>query len=132
MNLFVFGLSDAQDANWPQFRGPNCSGLAQEGQSPPFEFGPTQNVLWKTAVPAGHSSPCIWGDQIFLSGFDEDKQEISVFCINRSDGSLEWRQIVPTDTLAHLVWSVTIWPVINNGPFRFRFPKPDMVWPLHQ
>jgi outer membrane protein assembly factor BamB len=99
MNLFVFGLSDAQDANWPQFRGPNCSGLAQEGQSPPFEFGPTQNVLWKTAVPAGHSSPCIWGDQIFLSGFDEDKQEISVFCINRSDGSLEWRQIVPTDTI---------------------------------
>ena len=33
---------------WPQFRGPNSSGLG-EGK-PPVQFGPDQNVSWKTAV----------------------------------------------------------------------------------
>ncbi len=33
---------------WPQFRGPNSSGLG-EGR-PPVHFGPDQNVLWKTTV----------------------------------------------------------------------------------
>ncbi len=58
----------ANEPIWPQFRGPNGSGHAAEDQNPPVKFGPTQNVLWKTPVPLGHSSPCIWGDHIFLTG----------------------------------------------------------------
>jgi len=54
----------ASESNWPQFRGPNCSGHAAEDQNPPIEFGPEQDLLWKTPVPSGHSSPCIWEDHI--------------------------------------------------------------------
>jgi outer membrane protein assembly factor BamB len=90
---------EAQDSIWPQFRGINCSGLAAEGQNPPIEFGPTRNVLWKTSLPKGHSSPCIWGKNIFLTGFDEEKKEFSVFCINRSNGNIKWRQIVATENI---------------------------------
>ncbi len=66
--------SRANEATWPQFRGPNCSGHAAEGQNPPVKFGPEQNVLWKTPVPSGHSSPCIWEDAIFLTGCDKEKK----------------------------------------------------------
>jgi hypothetical protein len=34
--------TEADDLIWPQFRGPNSSGLAAEGQNPPVEFGPGQ------------------------------------------------------------------------------------------
>ncbi len=85
----------ANEPIWPQFRGPNASGLAAEGQNPPVKFGPKQNLLWKTPVPSGHSSPCIWGDHIFLTGFNKQKKELQVFCIDRSSGNIRWRKIVP-------------------------------------
>jgi len=85
----------ASEPVWPRFRGPNGSGHATEGQNPPVEFGPEQNVLWKTPVPRGHSSPCIWGDRIFLTGFDKEKKELQVFCIERSSGNIRWSRIVP-------------------------------------
>ncbi|MHC4426159.1 MAG: outer membrane protein assembly factor BamB family protein, partial [Planctomycetota bacterium] len=88
-------MTQANEAIWPQFRGPNSSGLAAEGQNPPVEFGPEQNVVWKTPVPRGHSSPCIWGDHIFLTGFDKEKKELQVFCIDRSSGNIRWSRIVP-------------------------------------
>ena len=78
-HLHSANTTRANESNWPQFRGPNCSGHAAEGQNPPVEFGPEQNLLWKTPVPSGHSSPCIWGDRIFLTGFDKDKKQLQVF-----------------------------------------------------
>ena len=84
------------DARWPQFRGPNASGVA-EAQKPPIEFGPTKNLLWKTPVPRGQSSPCVWDDRIFLTGFENGK--LLTLCIRRSDGKELWRQIAPADRL---------------------------------
>src|SRR6266404_5015316 len=52
---------------WPQFRGPNCSGLG--GGKPPVHFGPGQNVRWKRAVGSGLSSPIVWGERVFLTEF---------------------------------------------------------------
>ena len=75
---------------WPDFRGPNCSGVAAPDQKPPGIFGPDQNLLWKTSLPEGHSSPCIWGDYIFLTGFIEEGKLIKMFCINRRDGTIKW------------------------------------------
>ncbi|HET6977121.1 MAG TPA: PQQ-binding-like beta-propeller repeat protein [Pyrinomonadaceae bacterium] len=54
--------------NWPSFRGPNASGVA-EGTNPPtiWDLEKTQNVLWKTDIPGlSHSSPIIWGNQVFV------------------------------------------------------------------
>src|SRR6478736_423557 len=44
----------AEKAPWPQFRGPNGSGVA-EGQKPPVELGPERNVKWKVPAPSGLS-----------------------------------------------------------------------------
>jgi len=89
----------ASEAIWPQFRGPNCSGVAGEGQNPPVKFGPEQNVIWKTPIPSGHSSPCIWGDNIFLTGYTKEKKQLQVFCIERSSGKLQWSQVVPAEQI---------------------------------
>ena len=54
--------------NWPSFRGPNASGVA-EGTNPPttWDLEKSQNVLWKTNIPGlSHSSPIVWGNQIFV------------------------------------------------------------------
>lgn len=81
---------------WPQFRGTNCAGVS-DSDKPPVEFGPTTNLLWKTALPAGMSSPCIWKDRIFLTGIPE--QKLRTLCVNRRDGKVLWRQFAPAEQL---------------------------------
>jgi len=94
--LLPISIAPANNATcWPQFRGPNGSGIADTSADPPIKFGPEENVLWKTSVLPGHSSPCIWGDHIFLTGFDGEKQELQVLCLDRTSGNVRWRQIVP-------------------------------------
>ena len=56
------GLLKADD--WPQFRGPEGRGVAVSNRVLPGELGPTQNVIWRTELPPGHSSPVVVGDQI--------------------------------------------------------------------
>jgi outer membrane protein assembly factor BamB len=80
--------------NWPQFRGPNAAGVAEESR-PPVEFGPDTNLLWKTEVPSGLSSPCVWGDHIFLTAAEEGKPV--TLAVNRRDGKILWRQSVAGD-----------------------------------
>jgi outer membrane protein assembly factor BamB len=56
-----------KETNWPQWRGPESSGVAADA-GVPLEWSDTQNVVWKTAIPGlGHSSPIIWGKHIFLT-----------------------------------------------------------------
>ena len=59
----------AHAQNWPTFRGPNGSGIADARPLPvTWDGEKSVNILWKTAVPGlGHSSPAIWGERIFLT-----------------------------------------------------------------
>lgn len=76
---------------WSQFRGPNGSGIASGQSGAPVEFGPDKNVLWKTPLLPGASSPCIWGDRIFLTTYDRNAKKLETVCLNRADGRVLWR-----------------------------------------
>jgi len=81
--------TNAAEAWWPQFRGPNCSGVSHSAR-PPTVFGPGSNQLWKVSVPSGMSSPSVWRDRIFMTAFDQGKLE--TLCYQRRDGKLLWKQ----------------------------------------
>jgi outer membrane protein assembly factor BamB len=83
------------EALWPQFRGPNASGVAPDGMTLPERFGPTDHVAWKTPLPAGHSSPCVWGNHIFLTGYDVDQKRLETLALDRSTGQIRWRRPAP-------------------------------------
>jgi len=86
----------AAASNWPSFRGPNSSGVLAEAK-PPIKIGPSNSVLWKIEVPWSVASPCIWGDQIFLTTFAEN--ELQTRCYRRTDGKLEWSRGIKPDKL---------------------------------
>jgi outer membrane protein assembly factor BamB len=52
--------------NWPQWRGPHGQGISTETDLP-TEWAPDKNIIWKTELPHGYSSPIVWGDRIFLT-----------------------------------------------------------------
>lgn len=81
-------------ANWPQFRGPNSQGVA-DAEKPPVEFGPDKALLWRTPLPSGVSSPCIWGERIFVTAFDQAAQKLETLCLDRKTGKVVWRKDAP-------------------------------------
>jgi outer membrane protein assembly factor BamB len=59
----------ASTGQWPSFRGPQASGVA-DGQRLPDRWDGTtgQNIRWRTPIPGlAHSSPIVWGDTIFIT-----------------------------------------------------------------
>jgi outer membrane protein assembly factor BamB len=81
-------LSAEQPLAWPQFRGPNGSGIA-EGQKPPLEFGLEKNVKWKIDVPSGLSSPIVAGDKLVITAFEGGK--LYTIAYHRANGEEAWR-----------------------------------------
>ncbi len=87
--LAMNSLAAAQD--WTRFRGPNGSGLS-DAKSIPVSWT-DKDYHWKVKLPAaGHSSPVLWGDKIFLSGADDASAERVIFAVSAKDGKVLWTQ----------------------------------------
>jgi len=93
--LFVASVSFAGD-EWTQFRGPNGTGVSLT-TGLPQEFGPNKNVVWKTELPPGHSSPVLTRDRIFVTAFtkEKDTHKLFVICLDRQTGKILWQREVP-------------------------------------
>ncbi len=81
-----------QADNWPSWRGPTGQGHSVE-KNLPLKWSTTENVRWKTPLPAdGNSSPIVWGDRIFLTQATAKGTQRSLMCFARADGKLLWQQ----------------------------------------
>src|SRR5262245_64897772 len=90
--LLASSLTSFAADEWSQFRGPNGTGVS-ETKGLPTEFGPTKNVVWKTELPAGHSSPVLTSDRIFVTA--HTKEKLFVICLDRQTGKILWQREVP-------------------------------------
>lgn len=83
---------------WSQFRG--TAGLAVADDTPfPVDFGPDNHLLWSAALPPGHSSPCIVGDRIVVTGFEHERNV--VVCVDLANGAEIWRRSFVGETHPH-------------------------------
>src|SRR4026208_296788 len=87
--LFVFPLSVSASDEWSQFRDPNGTGVS-ETKGLPTEFGPNKNVVWKTELPPGHSSPVLTHDRIFVTA--HRNYQLFVICLDRQTGKILWER----------------------------------------
>jgi len=75
-----------------RFRGPNGSGVSTSTRLP-TEFGPARNVIWKTELPFGHSSPALTRDRIVLTAARGD--HLVPICLDRRTGRVLWEREAP-------------------------------------
>jgi len=96
--LPLLELKDVEDlgepsTTWQGWRGHNGQGIAY-ASNPPIEFGPDQNVVWKTDVPGeGLSSPVIWDDLLILTTSLQSDGETSLYLLaySTTNGDEVWR-----------------------------------------
>lgn len=58
----------AQAQNWPQFRGPGATGVADgKPTAATWNVEKGENILWKAPIPGlSVSSPIVWGDRVVV------------------------------------------------------------------
>ena len=78
-----------QAEDWPQFRGPNCSGISTSSQALPVKFSATEKVAWTTKLGDGIGCPVVAAGRVFVSAI-VDKEKIGLK-VERTykDGKLE-------------------------------------------
>jgi outer membrane protein assembly factor BamB len=106
----------AKNGNWPQFRGYRATGVA-DAKGLPVVWDATKgiNIKWKIDIPGlGHSSPVIWGDQVFITtAAGQDNQEpylrvglygespdnpedyihdYKLYCLDKKTGKILWEK----------------------------------------
>lgn len=84
-------LSPAAAAdNWPNWRGPEGSGVSAETDLP-VKWGVDENIAWKLPLPAwSGSTPVIWGERVFLNVADGD--DLFLWCVQRRTGEPLWKR----------------------------------------
>jgi outer membrane protein assembly factor BamB len=102
--------------DWPSFRGPSASGVAQGFATPEtWDIEQGENVRWRTPIPGlAHSSPVVCGNRVFVttsvgdSGGDpelkvglygnvgsvhgEGPQRFQVVCVDKQTGAIQWTE----------------------------------------
>ena len=120
--LACAGLAAQQ---WPQFRGPRGSGVADD-QRPPvgWDVESGRGVVWKTSIPGlGHSSPVVWGDRLFLtSAISSDPKSVFEPVLKgeqdfRSDTARhQWRLYALDRATGRIVWDRLAWEGVPRIP----------------
>lgn len=87
--LVAVAISAAPAADWPQFLGPDRSGVSPEtGLSRSWpEGGP--KVLWQIPMNAGFGGPAIEKGKVYIMDRVKDKEDI-LHCLNLADGNEVW------------------------------------------
>lgn len=98
--LFAF-TSPARAEDWPQFRGPNASGVAGRTYSLPVEFSLTEKVKWSATLGDGIGSPIIVDGRVFVTAM-VGEEKLGVFCYDAVTGKQEWRREFVTGKLPRI------------------------------
>src|SRR5690606_28491730 len=86
-------LTPSLAADWPQFRGPGSSGVANDAKLPTV-WGEGQNIAWKIPVPGKRvSSPIVVRDRVFVTSNEGVRQQmLNIFCYDAGSGEQLWRR----------------------------------------
>ena len=114
--LLLLSLPASQAENWPSFRGPRASGIAEKGDPPTtWDVEKGANIAWKAEIPGlAHSSPVVWEDRIFLTTAisskgdtvfqyplegkldertDTSRHQFRVMCLDQKSGRILWDKL---------------------------------------
>ncbi len=115
----VLAASIAHAENWPQWRGPAFNGTSTETGLP--ATWTKETAKWATPLPGpSGATPAIWGDHVFVSSPDAEKN-LHLFALDRKSGKVLWQKQIATGD-------------INKGKGNMASPSPvtdgKTVWVL--
>ena len=87
--------------DWPQFRGPNCTGVSNSQQPLPTRFSPTENVQWKAELGDGIAGAVVADGRVFVSSMAGDER-VALTALDLQSGKQLWQRVWETGPLADI------------------------------
>jgi outer membrane protein assembly factor BamB len=126
--LAVLWAGYATAADWPQFRGPDASGVDASAPAPVhWNVEKGENIGWHTAIPGlAHSSPIIWGNVVYVTtAVGAGNQDVKVglygdIASADDQDSHQWRLLALDKDTGKIIWDTLGCEGIPRGK---RHPK---------
>ncbi|MFN7922017.1 MAG: PQQ-binding-like beta-propeller repeat protein [Bryobacteraceae bacterium] len=99
--LLLLCTANALAEDWPQFRGPNSTGLSTTTHHLPVTFSETQGIRWSATVGDGAGGAVVAAGRVFVSGMT-GPETVSLFAFDARDGRKLWQRDWPTGRLAEM------------------------------
>jgi outer membrane protein assembly factor BamB len=74
-------------ADWPRFRGPNGTGVAEAGTPVTWT---KSDILWEAKPGTGNGSPVVAGGKVYLQAASGDGTKRLMVCLDAKTGKQEW------------------------------------------
>ena len=95
----LFLVSPLRSEEWPGWRGPRLDGSSRE-TNVPLRWTAQENIAWKAPLAGiGHSSPVVYGDQVFVTACVLKTNERLLSAYDRRNGKELWSKVVVTSPL---------------------------------
>lgn len=92
--LVAVACSSLQAEDWPQFRGPNCSGVSKSDASLPDKFSAEERVQWKAPLGDGIGCPVVVAGRVFTSAMVDEKT-VGLYAFDAASGAQLWMRSWP-------------------------------------
>lgn len=85
--------------DWPQWRGPNCTGISTTSATLPAEFSAEQNLAWSVELGDAISSPVVVAGRVFSTaiGGDRPGDRFIVYCHDAATGDEIWQRVMEVE-----------------------------------
>ena len=89
--FLVFACSSPETNYWTKFRGADGLGIDTNKKAPvKWELS---DFRWEVSLPGnGNASPVAWGDKIFVTSADDEKDLGFLIAVNAQDGKILWQK----------------------------------------
>lgn len=113
--LVLLALTHLSAAPWPQYRGPNASGLDDSKPLPTtWNIESGENIRWQTPIPGlAHSAPIVWADRVYVATAvsSAGKQDLKVGLYGNVDSandkaSQQWRLLALDKATGKIIWNI--------------------------
>jgi outer membrane protein assembly factor BamB len=84
--------------DWPQYRGPNCTGVSHSSLPLPVTFSDTENVVWSRELGEGIASPTVVAGRVFSTAMlveQGGERSFVVYALDAATGDELWRRAFP-------------------------------------
>ncbi len=89
----VLGARSPRAGDWPQWRGPDRTGISQEKGWNPGALEGGAKVVWRASIGTGYASMAIAGGKVYTAG--NSNNEDRVVCLDAATGRQLWSQGAP-------------------------------------
>lgn len=88
----------AHGDDWPQFRGPNCTGISRSAAPLPTKFSADENVAWSAKLGDGIGCPVVAEGRVFVSEMI-GPETVALTAWEAATGKQLWQRQWPTGKL---------------------------------